>query len=162
MSADAAVPLAFAAVIEGGIEAEVFDQFFGALKAMDVADDGAEGKGDFVPDAAKSHDGQQLGIGQHLLGDEAFPMLAPFLRMAYLHEQAFQYLLLAGRPFSGLQDLLQARRPILQWVVGAETNAVVAEIGEEPVADLGGAPDGFAIGMEPVAPLLGLEIGNPD
>ena len=43
-----------------------------------------------------------------------------------------------------------------------EPHAVVAEIGEEAVAHLGGALDGLAVGMEPVAPFLGLGIGHPD
>ena len=104
----------------------------------------------------------KLRIGQHFLGDQAAPVLALFFGMAQLHEQAFDDLPLARGPIACLADLLFG----LAWLGSDaclfEPHAVVAQIGAQPGAHLGGALGRFAMGMEPVAPLLGLEIGHPD
>ena len=71
MALDAALPSAVAAVVEGGIEAGIFDEGFGRLEAVDVADEGAEGKSEDVTDAAQAGEFEELWIIEDLLGDEA-------------------------------------------------------------------------------------------
>src|ERR1039457_4259637 len=62
MAGDTARPFAFAAVIKGRIETDVFDQFAGLGKALDIADECAQSEGHHFPDAAEPDDGQQLRV----------------------------------------------------------------------------------------------------
>ena len=52
--------------------------------------------------------------------------------------------------------------PLGQWGCFGQTHAIVAEIGQETVAQLRGAFDGLSVGMEPVASFLGFKIRDPD
>ena len=98
MAGDAAGPLSLAAVVEGRIEADVFDEFAGLGKALDIADEGPQGKGHHFPDAAEPDQGQELWVGEHFLGDETPPVIPLLVGMAQFHEHPFEDLPLAGRP----------------------------------------------------------------
>ena len=56
MAADAAGPFAVAALVEGRMKADVFDQLARVGKALDVADDRSQGEGDQVAHAAEPYD----------------------------------------------------------------------------------------------------------
>jgi len=51
-------------------------------KALDVADESAQGEGDYFPHPAQAHDGKQFRLRQHLLGNEAAPVAALLVGMA--------------------------------------------------------------------------------
>jgi len=55
-----------------------------------------------------------------------------------------------------------AAGPLRQRRAFGQSHALIAEIGKEAVAHLGGAFDGFPMGMKPVAPFLGFGIRHPD
>jgi len=150
MAPDAPAPFFIAAVVEGRVEADVFDEFFRIGKAVDVADDGPEGKGNEVADAAEPDDGQELGVGQHFLGDEAAPMGALFIGMAELEQQTLKDLPLARGPVPAQAQERFGPGGFGQSGAWFESDAVVAEVGQEAVAGLSGAFDGLAVGMEPV------------
>ena len=61
--ANPSAPFSFTAVVKGRVEANIFDQFACVSKTLDVADDGPQGKGYLVPDAAQPHDGQEQRVG---------------------------------------------------------------------------------------------------
>ena len=89
-------------------------------------------------------------------------MLTLLLGVLHFHHQAFQHLPLPCRPVPGVAQHGGQRGGFGQPRVAGQTDAVVAQIGAEPVAHLRGAFDRFAVSVEPVAPFLGLGIGHPD
>lgn len=162
VAADAAAPSLVAAVVEGGVEADVFDQLFGMRETVDVAQDRTQGKGYEVAHPAESGQGQELGVGEDLLGDETAPMLALLLSVTELQEQALDHLPLARRPISGFAKLAFGHVRVGQRGVGLQPHTVVTEIGEQAVADLGGASDALAMSVKEVAAVLGFGIGDPN
>lgn len=75
--------------LKGGIEADIFDELLGSGKAVDVADDGSQGKGDETAHAAEPHQGEQKRIIQDFLGDQSAPVCPLFIGMAQCHEHPF-------------------------------------------------------------------------
>ena len=107
VTADAAAPLSFSAVVKGRIEANIFDEFFGAGETADVTQDRAQGKGDHFAHPAEAGHGQQGRVGQDFLGDEAAPVAALLFGVAQGHEHPFDDLPLTRRPRAGfLQEVL--------------------------------------------------------
>lgn len=159
---EAAVPVVATAVVEGRGEADIADELAWVGKTTDVADQGTEGEGDDLADAAEPDQSQQLWVLEDFLGDEAAPVGALFVGVAQFEQEAGEHLPLARGPVAGRA---QVGRDLLvggQWRAGLEPHAIVTEVGEDAVADLGGAFDGFAMGMEPIAAFLGLGVGDPD
>src|SRR3981081_2833155 len=70
VSADASCPFGLAAVVEGRIEPNVFDEFARTGKTLDVADEGTQGKGDHFAHPAQPHDGEELRVAEHFLRRE--------------------------------------------------------------------------------------------
>jgi hypothetical protein len=162
VSPDAAGPLFIATVVKGRIEPDVFDELFGIAKAVNVSDQRAQGKGHQIPHPAQADDFQQLGIGQHLLRDQAAPMRPLFVSVTQVQEHPLDDLPLAGCPVLELAQLFGGGVAFGQGGAFFEPHSVVTEIGPEAVARLGGVFDDFAVGVEPVASFLGLGIRHPD
>src|SRR5260221_1086886 len=160
MAPDPAAPFAFAAVIKSGIEPEIFNELARLGKTLDIADDRPQSEGHLVPDAAQSSDGQQQRVRQDFLGDEAAPVRSLFCGMAPFHEITADDLLLADGPESdhehALFVFLALAKP--RW----EAHAIVAQIREQAIVHLGGPFHRFAMRMEPITPLLGFEVRNPN
>src|SRR5512140_3931874 len=78
--------------------------------------------------------------------------------MIPLHQQSFDDLPLARRPLPSLADLAFEVRAL----DFRQADAIVAQVGLEPIAYLSGAFDRLAMGVKPVATFLGLGIGHPD
>src|SRR5438876_5091171 len=160
MASDSPAPFFLAAVIEGRIEPNIFNEFPRLGKTLDVADDGPQSEGHLVPNAAQSSDGQQQRVGQDFLGDEAAPVRSLFFGVTPFHEVTADYLLLADRPGMGLQNacflFLTMAEP------GCQAHAIIAQIREETIAHLGGPFDTLAMRVEPITPLLRFEVRNPN
>ena len=162
MPLDAAPPSARAAVVKGGGKAGVLDQSFGRSEAVDVADQGAEGEGQDVADAAEAGEFEEFWILEDLLGQQAGPARLNEEVMLESEQRYFQDLALGGIPGSGRENSLaallgsEAEEGLLQ------TDAVIAEIRGEGVAGGGDILDGLPMGEEPVAAVLGQRIRDPD
>jgi len=161
VAADPAAPFARATVIKGRIEPHVLDELLGVGKTPDVPDEGPQGKRHHLAHPAQPHDRQELRVGEYFLGDQTAPMLALFLGVAQLQEQAFDDLPLAGRPVAALADLRRHRDVLSQARAFREAHPVVAQIGLQAVTHLGGALDRLAVRVKPVPPFLGLGIRHP-
>src|SRR5437867_3081275 len=160
MASDSPAPFFFAAVIEGRIEPDIFNQFSRLGKTLDVADDGPQSEGHLVPDAAQSSEGQQQRVGQDFLGDEAAPVRSLFFGVAPFHEVTADHLFLADRPGAGLENACLVFLAMAE--VGCQAHAIIAQIREEAIAHLGGPFDTLAMRVEPITPLLRFEVWNPN
>ena len=75
--------------------------------------------------------------------------------MPQLHQQTLDELPLPRQPLVGLADLVRGCG-LGQTRAFAEAHTIIAQIGLQPVAQLGSALNGLAMHVEQIAPLLGL------
>lgn len=162
MALDAALPSALAAVVEGGIEASIFDEGLGRLEAIDVADEGSEGKGEDVTDAAQAGEFEELRILEDLLGDEAGQTALEFDVMIEFEQVDLQDLGLGRIPGLGREDGLAALVPGEVQEGFGQADAVVAEVGAEGITGGSDPLDRPAVGVEKIAPFLGEQVRDPD
>src|SRR5207302_819024 len=67
MTSDATTPLGLPAIIKSRIKSDVFDEFLGFGKALDIANESAQSEGYHFANTAQPHNRQEFGIGEHLL-----------------------------------------------------------------------------------------------
>lgn len=144
---DASAPSAFAAVVEGGVEADVLDQFLGFAEAVDVADAGAEGKGDDVADAAQADQGRRTG-SEATSRAMTLDQLALLPGLATFEQVPVEHLAPQRRPGAQAAQVLGAGVGEVEVEVGGQAHALVAEATAEAIGGLGGALDDFAVVME--------------
>jgi len=87
-------------------------------------------------------------------------MSSLFIGVTQFHQQTFDDLPLPDRPIPGLAQLRLGRLGLGQRRAFFQAHAIIAKVGQEPVANLGGAFDRLAMAVEPVAPLLVLGSGT--
>ena len=131
-------------------------------KAFDIPDESAQGEGDDFPDAAQAHDGKQLRFGQHLLRDEAAPVLALLVGMAQFRQEDFDHLPLTRRPLPRFANQRLDLPGLGQASARFEPHAIVTEVRAQPRLHLRGAFGGLAVSVEPIPPFLGFGVGHPD
>ena len=91
VAADAAAPFRLAAVIKSGVESDVFDELLGVGEALDVADKSPRAKATISRMPHKRTMESSLRFGEHLLSDEAAPVLALLVGVAQFRQEDFDH-----------------------------------------------------------------------
>ena len=137
-----------------GVEPNVGDEFFGALEAAYVPDDGQQRKGADQTHAEHVHAAQHQGLRAHLGSDEPVEALAALFADIQIAEVLGKDLPLHGRPVPLFEHPLPGALQLEVGLGGAD--GVTIEKGPQRVAGCGMVGDGFAIGMEQLAALAAL------
>ena len=150
----------FAALALAGVEADVGDEFFGAVEASDVANDGHQCKGADDADAEDFHAAHHGGVGAHFDGDEAVEAFAAFFGFGDVVEVLGEEAFLQRGPVSLLEDPLGSG--FFLEAAFAEADGAAVEVGFEGVGGGGVVANGFAVGVEEFAACAAFLVGDPD
>ena len=151
---------AFAALALPGVEADVGDEFLGAVEAPDVANDGQQGKRAHDADAEDFHAAHHRGIVGYLGGNEAIEPFAAFLGLRDVGEVLGEDVFLQHGPVCLIENPLGGG--FIVEAVFAQADAATVEVGFDRIGGGGVVVNGLAVGVEQLAALAALLVGHPD
>jgi hypothetical protein len=142
-----------------GVEPNVGDEFFGALEAVHVANNGQQREGVDEAHAEHPQAAQHHGFRAHLGSDEPVEALAALFAGIQIAKVLGKDLPLHGRPVPLFKDPLTGAFQLEVGLGGAD--GVAVEKAPQRVAGRGAVGDRFAIGMEQLTALAALLVGHP-